>query len=119
MSFQYNEKKLLYQIIKGRKSTHSIVKGYLTDVNKYLREREDSSASEDDRDHDTVTFVVGGSYEDFPNTTTMIPAIQTSLTPSPLNSLVPMTSSVNTINSLRSSLSYPPQLVHQGNSVER
>lgn len=95
-----------------------LVKGYLTDVNKYLRERDDSSASEDDRDRESVTFLVGGGYEEYPNVTTMsASAIQTSSTPQ--NAVVPMTTSVSTINALRASLSYPPQLVHQGNSVER
>ena len=93
-----------------------LLKGYLTDVNKYLREREDSSASEDDRDRESVTFVVGGSCDESPMS---VPAIQAALTPSPLNSLVPISSSASTINALRTTLSYPPQLVHQGNSVER
>ena len=103
---------------KSDEKIYLVIKGYLTDVNKYLREREDSSGSEDGRDHDSVTFLVGGSFEDFSNPST-IPAIQTTSIPSPLNSLVPMTSSVNTINSLKSSLSFPPQLIHQGNSIER
>lgn len=96
-----------------------LLKGFLTDVNKYLREREDSSGSEDERD--SVTFVVGGSCDEIPNTAPLaIPAIQSSLIPSPLNSLVPMSSPVNTVSALRTAtLHYPPQLVHQGNSVER
>lgn len=96
-----------------------LLKGYLTDVNKYLREREDSSGSEDDRDRESVTFAVG---DEFPNVSTplSVPAIQTPLAPSPLNCVVPISSTpVNTINVLRTTLSYPPQLVHQGNSVER
>lgn len=96
------------------KENEKLVKGYLTDVNKYLREREDSSASEDDRDRDSVTFVVG---DEFPNgATTAAPIVQTSAPLIPLNSYVPMTTSVST---LRTTLSFPPQLVHQGNSFER
>jgi hypothetical protein len=92
-------------------------------VNKYIRERENSSGSEgeEDGDRDSVTFVVGGGYSEYPTsvTTISVPVIQTTMSSTPLNSLVPMTTSVSTINTLRSSLTFPPQLSHQGNSVER
>lgn len=100
--------------LSNLKGEIKLVKGYATDVNKYLREREDSSASEDERDRDSVVFVVG---DDFPNggaaTTT---AVQSSAPPTSLNSLAPMSTSTST---LRATVSFPPLLMHQGNSVER
>ena len=83
---------------------------------KYLREREENSS---DEERDSVTFIVGGSYEDSNNSLpTSSPAIQTS---SLSNSLIPITNSVNSINVLRQSLlnSPPSQLIHQVASVER
>lgn len=94
------------------------VEGFLTDVNKYLRDHDDSSASEDDRDRDSVTFVVGGGYDEFATSTTMsLPLIQT--TAATTSSYVPMTTTLSTMNAMRNTLTYPTQLVHQGNSVER
>ncbi|CRK96857.1 CLUMA_CG009934, isoform A [Clunio marinus] len=83
------------------------IQGYLTDVNKYLRERDESSGSDDDRDHESVTFLVGGGYEDPPTLTTTVspPTIQT------------LTTS-NSVNPMRTSMSYPIQLMHQGSSLE-
>lgn len=80
----------------------------------------DESSSDEDHDRDSVTFILGGSYDD---ATLPSPSITSSVA-SPSYSLVPMTSSVNTINSLRQALitSAPPplpQLVHQGASFER
>lgn len=106
-----------YVLIISTTSIFISSQGFLTDV-KYLRDREESS-SDDDRE--SVTFILGGSFDEShtptsPHVTT--PAVQTSLTATPVNSLVPITSSVNTLNAFRLSLATAP-LVHQGNSVER
>jgi hypothetical protein len=83
----------------------------MNDVHKYLlREREGSVSGSDD-DRDSVTFVVGGSYDDFP-------IVSTSTTTSTITT-VTTTGSTTSVSTLRSSLSFPPQLVHQGNSFER
>lgn len=91
--------------------------GFISDGLKYLRDREESSS---DEDRDSVTFIVGG---DDTTPTPSLPSyvMQTSLVSSPSNSLVPVSSSVNTINALRQSLiaSNQSQLVHQGASYER
>lgn len=88
--------------------------GYITDVHKYLREREGSvSGSDDDRDHESVTFVVGGSYDEFPVVSSAPPS-------STITTLTSTTSgSTTSVSTLRSSLTYPPLLIHQGNSFER
>lgn len=93
-----------------------LLKGFLSDV-KYLNNRDDSS-SDDDHDRDSVTFILGGSFDE---TTNSPLAIQNVSTPGPSYSLIPLTPSVNSINTLRQTLiaTPSPQLVHQGASFER
>lgn len=90
-----------------------ISEGFPTDAYKFVREREGSASNSED-DHESVTFVVGGSYDDFPivssSTKSQSITTLTSTSPSTTNS---------SVTTLRTSLSFPPQLVHQGNSVER
>lgn len=96
-----------------------ILLGFISDGLKYLRDREESSS---DEDRDSVTFIVGGTFDETnPTPSLPSPVMQTSLVSSPSNSLIPVTSSVNTINALRQSLlaSNQAQLVHQGASYER
>lgn len=83
--------------------------------------REESSS---DEDHDSVTFILGGTFDDstLQSTSSLsTPAIQNYPASGPSYSLVPITSSVNTINTLRQALISAPsnQLVHQGASFER
>jgi hypothetical protein len=105
-----------YVLISLNSIIFNFSQGFLTDV-KYLRDREESSS---DDDHESVTFILGGSFDES-HTSSLVPtpAIQSSLIASPTNSLVPVTSSVNTLNVFRQSLANAPPLVHQGNSVER
>lgn len=89
--------------------------GFPTDAYKFIREREGSASGSDD-DHESVTFVVGGSYDEFPivssSTTSQFITTLTSTSS-------PSTTTTSSVTPLRTSRSFPPQLVHQGNSVER